>query len=469
MNGIVHSVNRRLTLGVVPALVVVLSVAVGLAIVSYPSLAVIPIALLAAALLITDGRVRTAFVIFGGLFLLQRDDAFSSTKLAFLAGMMVAFAGAFLNVRALRRSAPYDAARPLLAAAVALFALGVLSLAFADANAIPKVAWLRDVAPLFLLASVPVFALDAQVSFSRRALVGLLVAVGMLMALTFAITWLERRSIATFGAGRLGLASVFPPAALFAYCMAVALHERARRARWLLVAGLILALLVATGNRSTLVLLVAPVAIAFGARRYLATRTVRLAFLAPLAVAATLVFALVIVGVTGANMEYLNKRLEILQGTGQSASDASYNERIQQSNVAWNTLRSAPAFGTGPGTTFEWTTQDRRRVESPLLDTPLTFPAKFGLLGLLVLAFVVAKYISFVRRMRRGRDPTIPQLALIGYLMFVVVITPLVMPLDDKGLSFGLILLVALALQELNGPARQAFTQPGGSGADRTL
>ena len=471
MNATVHSANRRVAVGVVPALVVVVSVAVGLAIVSFPALAPLPIALLAAALLLTDGRARTAFVIFGGLLLLQRDDSFSAIKLVFLAGMTVAFVGAFFNVRALRRSAAYEAARPLFGAAIALFALGLLSLAFADANAIPKVAWLRDVASLFLLASVPVFALDAQASFSRKGLVRLLVAAGTLMAVAFAVTWLERRSIANIGfdAVRLGLASVFVPAALFGYSMAVTLHEGARRAKWLLLAGLIFALLVATGTRATLVLLVVPVAIAFGARRQLAPRAVRLLFLAPVAVAATLVFALLIVSLSGANTEFLSKRVEILKGSGQTTSDASYNERVEQSNVAWNTFRSAPVFGAAPGTAFEWITQDRKRVVSPLLDTPLTFPAKFGLLGLLVLAFVIVKYVSFARTIRRGRDPTVAQLALIAYLVFVAVISPLVMPLDDKGLSFGLILLVAMALQELNAPARHTGMQPAGSGADRAF
>ena len=192
-------------------------------------------------------------------------------------------------------------------------------------------------------------------------------------------------------------------------------------------------------------------------------------FLAPVAVAATLVFALVIVNAAGANMEYLSKRVEILKGSGQSASDASYNERIQQTNVAWNTFQSAPAFGTAPGTTFQWVTQDRKPVAGSLLDTPLTFPAKYGLLGLLVLAFAIVKYVSFVRGIRRGRDPTVVQLALIGYLIFVALISPLVMPLDDKGLSFGLILLVALALHELNGHARHTGMQPARSGADRAF
>ena len=94
------------------------------------------------------------------------------------------------------------------------------------------------------------------------------------MAIAFAVTWLERRSIATVGfdAARLGLASIYVPAALFAYGIAVTLHEGARRAKWLFLAGLVLALLVATGTRATLVLLVVPLAIAFGARRQLAPR-----------------------------------------------------------------------------------------------------------------------------------------------------------------------------------------------------
>jgi hypothetical protein len=69
-------------------------------------------------------------------------------------------------------------------------------------------------------------------------------------ALLFAVGWLERRSIANLGLGSVGLASIIMPAALFSLAMSAALQADVRRPRWLVLAGLILALLVVTGTRT---------------------------------------------------------------------------------------------------------------------------------------------------------------------------------------------------------------------------
>jgi O-antigen ligase len=310
------------------------------------------------------------------------------------------------------------------------------------------------VVPYLLFASAPIFALDAQASFGRRGLVALLVVAGTMAALLFAVGWLERRNVSNLGLGSLGLASIIMPAALFSLTMSAALQGDLRRPRWLILAGLILALLVSTGTRTTIVLLVAPLAIALGARRQLATRSMRLAVLAPVTVTATLLFGVAFIGIGGADTDFLQKRLEILRATGDTSEDASYNERREQTKIAWDRFESAPILGAGPGTTFEWKTQDGLRVSSSFLDTPLVFPAKFGLLGLAVFAFVIAKYWSFLRRLRRVEEVGIGQLALTGYLAVVLAITPLVLPFDDKGFSFGLILVLALALQEARAKLR---------------
>jgi hypothetical protein len=90
-----------------------------------------------------------------------------------------------------------------------------------------------------------------------------------------------------------------------------------------------------------------------------------------------------------------------------------------------------------------------------ILDTPVTFPAKFGVLGLLVLLFVVAKFFVFTRRLGRGRAPTVAYLALVGYLTVVAALGLLAPPFEDKGLSFGLILILALVLAPVDRvPAR---------------
>jgi hypothetical protein len=67
-----------------------------------------------------------------------------------------------------------------------------------------------------------------------------------------------------------------------------------------------------------------------------------------------------------------------------------------------------------------------------ILDTPMTFPAKFGSLGVTLLGLVAA-------------------VAALGFL------AP---PLEDKGLSFGLLLTLTLAVAE-TGRAAAARPEPG--------
>ena len=69
---------------------------------------------------------------------------------------------------------------PWLAASAAIAALIVVSFAVARLNGTPFPDWLRDIAGYALFASVPVFALDAQASASRRLLVAMLVVADVL-------------------------------------------------------------------------------------------------------------------------------------------------------------------------------------------------------------------------------------------------------------------------------------------------
>lgn len=426
----------------------VVSILAGTLVVSRPSVALLPVAVLAAALLLVDARARIAVVVFGGLFLLQTSAELDGKKLAFLAGVAIAFLGAFLNVQKLRATPAYRLARPLVAASVILVALAVVSLPVAHMNGIPPQNWLRDIAPYLLFASAPVFALDAQAAIGSRILLRLLIAVGTLGAIAFAVQWLGRRGIAYLPVSRVAVATLFVPAALFSYAMSSVLSGTARRTWWLLLAVWILAMALATSNRSTLALVIAPFAIAFCARRHLTARTVRLFVLAPVAVVLTLAVAESVIFATGANQEVLQKRLAIFKSTGDVEKDASYNDRVAQSMVAWDTFKTNPLYGAGAGTEFEWKPQGLPPQSSSILDTSVTFPAKFGLVGLAAVLLVVGKYWSFIRILARQREPTVAQLALVGYLAFVAGSAILTNPLEDKGLSFGLILILALVLGE---------------------
>jgi hypothetical protein len=151
---------------------------------------------------------------------------------------------------------------------------------------------------------------------------------------------------------------------------------------------------------------------------------------------------------TGANQEVLTKRLEIFKSTGDEREDASYDDRMTQAGVAWDTFKANALFGAGPGVEFEWKPRGLPPSSSSVLDTPASFPAKFGLLGLATALILVATYWSFIRTLARRGEATVAQLALIGYFAVVAILTLLTNPLEDKGLSFGLILLLALVLRE---------------------
>jgi hypothetical protein len=424
------------------------SVMAGTFLVSRPLFALFPVAALAGLLLLLDGRARLLYVLFGGMYVLQVPGGLDATKTGFLAGALVAFVGAFLRVQNLRHSDAYVLARPLFGASSALVALAVVSLPVAYFNGIPQDAWTRDIDPYLFLAAVPVFALDAQDAFRREALVRLLVLAGTVGAMSFAVQWLQRRGIAHLPIERLGLSSLLLPAALFAYSMSAGLQIGARRMRWFVLAACIFAMLLSTSTRSAFVIAIAPLAIVLGARKSLTPRAIRLLLVGPLTVVLTLALAQGIIVVTGADSDVLTKRITIIKGTGDMSKDASYNDRKLLSRVAWDVFKESELVGAGAGTSFEWKPQGLSVRTSSTMDTPLTFPAKFGLLGLLVALIVCGKYWSFVRRLRRSRSLALGQLTLVGYFAVVVLLSVLNNTFEDKGLSFGLILAVAIALRE---------------------
>jgi hypothetical protein len=446
----------REPLGVLAAFAAsMLSILAGTLLVSKPNFALLPIAALVAALVMVDARARLAVVLFGGLFLLQTTGGLDGKKLAFLVGVGVAFVGAFLNVQTLRETAAYRLARPLFAASIILVALACVSVLVAHMNGIPPKSSLRDLAPYLLFASAPVFALDAQAAMKSTTLLRLLIAVGTLGAIAFAVQWLERRGIAYLAVSHIAVASLFVPAALFSYAMSSALQRSARRTQWLLLAACVFALLISTSTRATIALLLAPLAIAFGARQHRTGRSVRLLALGPLVLVLTVALAQGVILTTGANQDVLSRRLAIFRSSGDVEKDASYKDRLTQTGVAWSMFKTNTLYGSGAGTEFEWKPQGLPPRSSFILDTPVTFPAKFGLLGLVAAILVVGKYWSFTRALGRRAKPTVAQLALVGYLAVAAGLAILNNPLEDKGLSFGMILILALVLGEAEPGSRR--------------
>jgi O-antigen ligase len=432
---------------------------IGLAVTFKPTAALLPLALLGGLVLVIDARARILFVVFGGLLTLQSSSGFGSLKLLYLAGVLVSFAGALYRFSQSRDLSARASAAPLLRVSVAMSALIAVSYLVAHAQGVLRVDWLRDVAPYVLFAVAPIFALDAQWAFRRRILVRLLVVAGLVATASFSTHWLEQRHIATLPFSQFALSSFSLPAALFAYASASALHARARRLRWLFLAALVFALLVVTGTRSTLILAVAPVVVAFGARRYLSARFIRLVLLAPAAVLVIAVAVFSVVQVTHASTSIISKRITILKDTGTS-SDASYKDRQAQNRAARDVFSAHPFFGSGPGTYFSWQLTNGDQHSGFIIDSPLDFPAKFGLVGLAVILFLVLEYGSFMKAAFRFDHPRPETLALAAFAAVAVCDSFLMNPLEDKGCALGLVLLLALVFRT-SGAQRRSHGESG--------
>jgi O-antigen ligase len=397
-------------------------------------------------LLVVNGRARALVVVFGALLVFQSSAELNAPKLLYLAAVAVCVGAALFRLPLLTTTRAYHDLRPLLRSSAVMVALIVFSFFVARSNDVLVTAWLRDVAPYLMVAVAPLFALDAQASFSPRALRRLLVLAGLLGALGFATRWLTNRGIADLGFIPVGLPTLLLASTVFSYGFSSLLHGTRRRIAWIVLTSVVFAMLLSTGTRTTFVLLGAPLAIVFGSRKRLGQRALRLAVAVPLAAIVVFASAQALLTLTDADRAALTKRMEVFQSTGDRTSDRSYLDRVSQNEAAWELFRDSPLVGIGPGRTIPWNNSFGVRQENPTIDSPLSYPAKFGLVGLASTLVFVAAFAATLRRFnRRTGEATVAQLALIGFAAVVAGWSLLQNPYEDKGFSIALIVLLAVA------------------------
>ena len=427
------------------------AVALGVAVAQAPALALLPLVAIGGLVLLLSPLARVVFFVFGMIFVFGTTDELTPLKLAYLAGLGAVTIGSLLHLRTLLATPAVRAARPLLVAAVLLVGLVLVSFPSSFVGGTSPKAWLRDSAPYVMTAIAIVLAVEAQDSLSARTLRRLLVAAGLLGATAFAVVWLERRGLGTLGLEKLGFPTVLLGAALFAFAMSATIQGSRHRTAWILTAGVTFALLVSTGTRTSLVLLVAPFAIAFGSGRQLAQRSLRLLIAVPVLVILVFLGAQSILKVVNADEAVIQSRIQALFSSG-SETDRSYIERVNATSSAWDLFAASPLLGAGPGTEISRPDSFGREIVSTSVDSPVLFLTRFGLLGFVWLAVFVAAYIGVVRRLARAHpNPTVSQLALVGFGAIVAFETVLLVPFEDKGFSAALLLLLAIALKETIG------------------
>ncbi len=204
--------------------------AVGWAVVEMPTAALLPAAAVASLPLLLSAHARIVFVVFGMLLIFGTSEELTLPKLAYLAGLGVAAGGAIFNVQTVARTPAFHALKPLVLSSFALVGARPRLLPGRRSSREPssatgcatrrRTSWRR---------MAPLFALDAYASLSKRALERLLLGAGLLGALSFAVTWMERRGIGTLGLDVLGLPTLLLGAALFAYAMSALIQGDQRR------------------------------------------------------------------------------------------------------------------------------------------------------------------------------------------------------------------------------------------------
>ena len=411
------------------------------------------------------GQLRVAFVVFGGMIALQSSPTLDATKIVYAGGTVICLIGALAAVWHARRTPEFTSAVPWLLASAALALLIAVSFLVARANGTPVTDWVRDAATYALFAAVPVLALDAHASASRTLLVVMLVVAGLVGGLSWAVEWLHRREILDLPIARLVFPSGLLPGLLYLVAMATALAARGRRGTWTAVAGFTLALFLLTGTRSSLLLLAGPLAMVAIVGWERIRRSVGIvAVHAVIAVALVFVFqvALVLPAALGprtvepggsptpssAPGNVGDRFGSIPRIFASPGSDPSYKERTAQYVAAWKLFASSPIIGVGLGHAIDWIDVSGHPRSKFTADTPLVLPAKFGLVGVLAFLGVAAAYASTaVSALRRDRRSPIA-LTLVGFGVLMIVTLPLGFPVEDKGTSLALLLLLALAFAD---------------------
>lgn len=417
-------------------------------------------AIVGVPLLVASPMVRLIFITFGGMAVLGSSSELSVAKIAYLAGAIIAIGAIVMRLPVIRRSSAYTGLERLLQVSLVFGVFLSFEMFWSLARGTALTLAIRDVAPYLFFALIPLLALDVHTSSASRWLAPLFFLAGGVATLAFAVEWIGRRGFGDLPISHLALSGALP-AGLFSYAAAGALLGR-RRAVWIIVAGATFSLMVMTGNRSILLLVGAPAAILFFARGNRLPGLLRLVVLGVSSITIGFLAVAYLGTIVGLSPDTVFGRFETLLNPSALVSDQTYVIRFAQTQAAAAQIEAHTLLGTGPGHIFEWIhpLTETRIAAAFTLDSPLAFPAKFGIVGVALLLILVFTFGSLLVRL--SRHPTLPRWGLIGFSATQVAAMLLLgAPLEDKGFSIGLLFLLAMSLDRRGDhEARGAATEP---------
>jgi hypothetical protein len=411
-----------------------------------PKLLILPVVALVGPLLLSNAQFRLTFVILGGMAVLQSSAELDLAKLGYFGGAFLAIISAAVRTLA-QESDVADKMRPLCRVALLTITFILGTFVIATTNGAGYVDWLRDAAPYLLAASVPFLAVDAaREEGSRQFAMFLFISVGLVAAASFFVDWVDnRRGLADLPLDRLLLPTFAPAAALFFYASARTFFAERVHIGWFFLALLIPATLVLTATRSSAILIVGPLVLILLRTELISRISGRLLAMIVAAILVALTVAPTLSGTLDLNI-VTYRFSTVSQVISDPGSDRSYTLREAQTKAAWRQFLAYPVVGTGPGLPIQWYTLLRTSESSFNVDTGLSFLSKFGFAGIvLVIAWALAFKASW-RRITPSLGSAPVRFTLIAFLVHICAGALFSNPLEDKGVSFTLLLLMVLAL-----------------------
>lgn len=447
---------------VIVAVMLVLAIASGAAVALSPTAVLVGTLALGALISVTSSSARFVLVLAGGLVVFGSSDRLDGSKMVYLAWVVVCAGIAFgaLDWRRGHGDSSVDV-RPLLLGSAAVLGAVAISIAVASMADIPVAASLRDAAPYGLLAIAPLLGADCARSRLGKHIDVLIVVVGIAASAGFAVQFLGRRGIVELPFETLGFASVHLAALTFAVAVAAVLCGQPRRLLWAVIAASVLTLLLMTGTRSALVLLIGPVAMVVAHGKRL-TRVVRLAGGMIAVGLGILISALVAAQLAWFDLAAVMARFESIANLSSDlTSDPSFIERSASVTAVVAAFSSSPLFGVGLGHEYQWIRFGGTAVSAFTIDTGLDLIAKFGMVGLALLGIGTVVAVRFYWRIRAQLPENI-RLSIVGYSAISIGTIPLGNPLSDKGFGLGAALVVAWILASQRGRGEPMMRAAGG-------
>lgn len=388
----------------------------------------------------TKSWFRLLFFGVGAFLVFQTGDGLSPTKLAYLAGVVIAAVAAIHSLIKSPDKEWLGRVRPaLIGAGILAFWIVIPTLIQAVMiNGTPIAMWARDALTYLLISAGIVIGVDSSRAISLKWARLITVGVGLLAAYGFASVWIQRRGLAESpGAmdtqqGSL-LGSMVALTLPLALCLTLGLAQRRINLMWLLLSPVFLLAVLVTGTRTGFVLTV----VLIGVLGLASKNRVRLsrAFLGAVLGVAALAVTLPLAGAAFSDEAFVQKRLDMMVRTIENGfgSDASGIIRQRATAYSLHIFDDSPIMGQGLGKYFP-NPNPGGVAENFTLDTWAVYPAKFGALGTLVIILCVA--FIFVGLTRRGGGTWLYEnTAVRGASLAIVALLPFGAPTEDKGFA----------------------------------